>query len=65
MTRTGEDAAGEVHDRMPVFLTPAAWVPGSTRRRSTSTRPAIYLTCSTSNPARSRRPCRPVRCLVR
>lgn len=25
ITRTGEDAAGEVHDRMPVFLTPAAW----------------------------------------
>lgn len=22
---TGEDAAGEVHDRMPVFLAPAAW----------------------------------------
>lgn len=25
ITRTGEDAAGEVHDRMPVFLTPASW----------------------------------------
>ncbi|MEH6821781.1 MAG: SOS response-associated peptidase [Dietzia psychralcaliphila] len=25
ITRTGEDAAGEVHDRMPVFLTPAGW----------------------------------------
>lgn len=25
ITRTGEDAAGEVHDRMPVFLTPSAW----------------------------------------
>ncbi|MFL0579544.1 SOS response-associated peptidase [Dietzia sp. 179-F 9C3 NHS] len=25
ITRTGEDAAGQVHDRMPVFLTPAAW----------------------------------------
>ncbi|MFI8695965.1 SOS response-associated peptidase [Dietzia maris] len=25
ITRTGEDAAGEVHDRMPVFLTEAAW----------------------------------------
>lgn len=25
ITRIGEDAAGEVHDRMPVFLTPAAW----------------------------------------
>ena len=25
ITRTGEDAAGEVHDRMPVFLSPAAW----------------------------------------
>ncbi|MBX4421421.1 SOS response-associated peptidase, partial [Mycobacterium tuberculosis] len=25
ITRTGEDAAGEVHDRMPVFLTAAAW----------------------------------------
>lgn len=25
ITRTGEDAAGEVHDRMPVFLTPAVW----------------------------------------
>lgn len=25
ITRTGEDAAGEVHDRMPTFLTPAAW----------------------------------------
>lgn len=24
ITRTGEDTAGEVHDRMPVFLTPAA-----------------------------------------
>lgn len=25
ITRTGEDAAGQVHDRMPVFLTEAAW----------------------------------------
>lgn len=25
ITRTGEDAAGTVHDRMPVFLTVAAW----------------------------------------
>lgn len=25
ITRTGEDAAGEVHDRMPVFVTPASW----------------------------------------
>lgn len=25
ITRTGEDAAGEVHERMPVFVTPAAW----------------------------------------
>ncbi|MBB1042230.1 MAG: SOS response-associated peptidase [Dietzia sp.] len=25
ITRTGEDAAGEVHDRMPAFLTPGAW----------------------------------------
>lgn len=25
ITRTGEDAAGEVHDRMPVFLSPTAW----------------------------------------
>lgn len=25
ITRTGEDAAGEVHDRMPTFLTMAAW----------------------------------------
>jgi putative SOS response-associated peptidase YedK len=25
ITRTGEDAAGDVHDRMPVFLTPSAW----------------------------------------
>lgn len=25
ITRTGEDAAGEVHHRMPVFLSPAAW----------------------------------------
>ena len=25
ITRTGEDAAGAVHDRMPVFLSPAAW----------------------------------------
>lgn len=25
ITRTGEDAAGEVHDRMPVFLSPAGW----------------------------------------
>ena len=25
ITRTGEDAAGEVHDRMPVFLTSRAW----------------------------------------
>ena len=25
ITRTGEDAAGDVHDRMPVFLSPAAW----------------------------------------
>lgn len=25
ITRTGEDAAGLVHDRMPVFLSPAAW----------------------------------------
>lgn len=25
ITRTGEDAAGQVHDRMPVFLSPSAW----------------------------------------
>ncbi|AEF42735.1 hypothetical protein AS9A_4302 [Hoyosella subflava DQS3-9A1] len=25
ITRTGEDAAGDVHDRMPAFLTSAAW----------------------------------------
>ena len=25
ITRTGEDAAGEVHHRMPVFLSPTAW----------------------------------------
>lgn len=25
ITRTGQDAAGQVHDRMPVFLTPPAW----------------------------------------
>jgi len=25
ITRTGEDSAGEVHDRMPVFLTPDTW----------------------------------------
>jgi putative SOS response-associated peptidase YedK len=25
ITRTGEDSAGEVHDRMPVFLTPDVW----------------------------------------
>lgn len=36
ITRTGEDSAGEVHDRMPVFLTPVArgaWLkPGGGRR---------------------------------
>lgn len=26
ITRTARDAGGEVHDRMPVFLTPDAWV---------------------------------------
>lgn len=25
ITRTGEDGAGEVHDRMPVFLSPTTW----------------------------------------
>lgn len=25
ITRTGEDAAGQVHDRMPAFLSPTAW----------------------------------------
>ncbi|MCI1747130.1 MAG: SOS response-associated peptidase [Acidipropionibacterium sp.] len=53
ITTTGTDRAGEIHDRMPVFLTPEISTSGSPRAASTPPRPRAWCTWPVSRPGRS------------
>jgi putative SOS response-associated peptidase YedK len=49
ITRTGVDAAGEVHDRMPVFMTPDVWADWLAPEKLTNKAGAVAMLDHSSN----------------